>query len=91
MWNIYSLYGFGLGKRAANIDEDASTPAPIEPPQNYDGYDRGKFIHKVIQFVDLVNEVLIHSSGITRSDVGWAWQTLVTRGQFRKEIGRTTL
>ncbi|XP_031640410.1 helicostatins isoform X2 [Contarinia nasturtii] len=33
------LYGFGLGKRAANIEEDASTTAPIDQ-SNYDGYDR---------------------------------------------------
>lgn len=35
----YSLYGFGLGKRAAPIEENSSTPQPIDQ-QNYDGYDR---------------------------------------------------
>lgn len=33
------LYGFGLGKRAADNDEDSSTPLPVES-QAYDAYDR---------------------------------------------------
>lgn len=40
-----SLYGFGLGKRAApTIEEDTSTSAPIDQ-SNYinDGYDRSMF------------------------------------------------
>lgn len=43
--HIHSLYGFGLGKRAANIEEDTSTTAPIDH-SNYDGYDRSKFSSK---------------------------------------------
>lgn len=45
--NIYfSLYGFGLGKRNAEpIEEDSSTPVPIEQQQNYGGYDRGMYHH----------------------------------------------
>lgn len=38
-----SLYGFGLGKRAAPaIEEDTSTSTPIDQ-SNYDGYDRSMF------------------------------------------------
>lgn len=45
MYFVFSLYGFGLGKRNANtIEEDSSTPVPVEQ-QNYDGYDRGMSHH----------------------------------------------
>lgn len=35
-----SLYGFGLGKRSANIEEDTSTPSTPDDHQSYESYDR---------------------------------------------------